>query len=331
MRRYASGSSQGRGFLDYSENRNKVYLYLSGSLSAKTGFKAGAALEYIIKHNRETERKSFRALPFLWMNHNVSRMANLAAGYAATQAYPLLYQLSPMSIVMDTFVTRIGNPDLKFALRHHVYAELSLWNKLRINPQINIINDDTGEVYEWKANKLYRTFENIRHREYSLNLSYNQTIGKYIHLRNNLILYHDEALYQGIRNTLNGWLCQSEIDFYHPPTSSGIQLGYYRNMKKNVLWQGYQMADKDYWCVSLRKEFWQNRISATLSYIPPVTFGVRYDRANEIEASSYKEKTTIYLESFNQMLLLKVSLRFDRGSAKPAESRTDRKNNERER
>jgi hypothetical protein len=102
-------------------------------------------------------------------------------------------------------------------------------------------------------------------------------------------------------------------------------------MRKNILWQGYQMADKDYWCVSLRKEWWQNRISTTLSYIPPVTFGVRYARTNKIEAPQYKEKTAMHLESYNQMLMLKISLRFEHGSTKPTESRTDRKNIERER
>ena len=332
MRRYASGSSQGRGFLDYSENRNKVYLYLSGSLTGKTDFKAGAALEHIIKHNREIETKSFRALPFLWMNYNVSRTTKLTTAYSATQAYPLLYQLSPMSIVIDTFLTRIGNPDLKFALRHHAYAELSLWNKLSITPQISIINDNISEIYERKEYKLYRTFENIRHREYSLNISYHQTLGRYLHLKNAVMLYHDEALYQGVRNSLNGWTCRTEADYYHPATSFGIQLGYYRNMKKNVLWQGYQMVDKDYWCVSVRKAWWQNRISATLSYIPPVAFGVRYDRMNEIDAPLlYKEKTAMHLKSYNQMLLLKINVRLERGSAKPAESRTDRKSDMRER
>ena len=331
MRRYASGSSQGRGFLDYSENRNKAYLYLSGALSGKSGFKAGAAIEHIVKRNRETENKSLQALPFLWINYHANRTAGITAGYAATQSYPLLYQLSPMSIVIDTFLTRIGNPDLKIAVRHHIYVELTLWNKLKIMPQLNIINNDIGEVYDWKEYKLYRTFENIQYRAYNLNLSYNQPLGKYIHLKNTIMLYHDIASYRGTRNTLNGWIYMAEADYNHPATSSDIQVGYYRNMRKNILWQGYQMTDKDYWAVSLRKEWWKNRISTTLTYIPPITLGVRYDRINEIDAPQYKEKTVMHLESFNQMLLLKISLRFGRGSTKPAESRADRKNIERER
>jgi hypothetical protein len=182
-----------------------------------------------------------------------------------------------------------------------------------------------------KAYKLDRTYENIRYRTYSLNLSYNQQLGKYIRLKNTVMLFHEEASYQGVRNSLNGWVGQAEADYYHPATSSGIQLGYYRNMKKNILWQGFQMADRDYWCVSVRKEWWQNRIAATLSYIPPVAFGVRYDRVNEIDAPQYKEKSVMHLASYNQMLLLKISIRFERGSAKPTGSRTDRKNETRER
>jgi len=82
--------------------------------------------------------------------------------------------------------------------------------------------------------------------------------------------------------------------------------------------------------LTARKEFWKNRISASLSYIPPLAFGIRYDRIKEMDTPLYKEKTSINLKSYNQMLLLNISIRFDRGSAKPIESRTDRKTIERE-
>jgi hypothetical protein len=174
-------------------------------------------------------------------------------------------------------------------------------------------------------------FENINFREYSLYASYDQMLGTNIKLKNNVLFYHSEALHDDTRNSLNGWTFHAECDYYHPDKSFGVQLGYYRNMKKNILWQGYQMSDRDYWCFSARKELWHNRISVVLSYIPPITFGVRYDRMKEIDMPLYKAKTTWNLESYNQMLLLKISFRLDRGGNKPAENRTDNRINERER
>jgi hypothetical protein len=101
-------------------------------------------------------------------------------------------------------------------------------------------------------------------------------------------------------------------------------------MKQHILWQGYQLSDKDYWCITARKAWWNDRISATLSYIPPIPFGVRYDRTKELDTMLYKEKSILNLESYNQMLLMKINIRFDRGSIKPTESRTDRRVLERE-
>ena len=329
-RQYASESSQGRGFLDYSEQRNKFFAYHTWYLSKKTGMKSGFALEHIRQRNREEAFGYLRALPFLLVSHEFNHSTNITAGYATSQSYPSLFHLSPISIAIDTFLTQIGNPVVKSAVRHQVFAELSLWNKLKITPQFNYIVDGVSEIYERKAFNLYRTFENMNFREYSLNVSYDLALGAHLRLKNLVILYGSEAMYRGVRSTLNGLTFKSEADFYDPRTSVGVQVGYYRNMRKNILWQGYQMADKDYWCVTVRKELWRNRISATLSYIPPIAFGVRYDRIKELNTLLYTEKSVLNLESYNQMLLLKINIRFDRGSIKPTESRTDRRPIERE-
>ena len=329
-RQYASQSSQGRGFFDYSEHRNKIFTYLTRYLWDKGGLKFGIALEHVGQRNGEKQTVYLRTYPYLRMNYKINETLNITSGYAAGQSYPALYQLSPISSVIDTFLTQIGNPILKSAVRHQVFAEFSLWNRLKITPQLQYVGDGIGEIYNIEAYKLYRTFDNINFREYSLHTSYDQKLGKYFKLKNTVMLYRSEALHSGIHNALNGWTIHSEADYYHERPSAGIQLGYYRNMKKNILWQGYHMSDRDYWCVTARKELWDNRISVQLSYIPPLAFGVRYDRVKEVNTPQYKEKSTLNLESYNQMLLLKISIRFERGSIKPTESRTDRRIGERE-
>ncbi len=325
-RSYASESSQGRGFLDYGEQRNKVFAYHTWQLSEFTALKAGLAVEHIRQRSREDVNVYFCVLPFLMINHKFNPSVSLSTGYATNQSYPSLNELSPISIVIDTFLTLVGNPVLKSSVRHQVFTELSLWNKLTIMPHFSYISNGVSEVYDQREYKLYRSFGNINYREYNLHTSYTFNLSPYLRFKNTVSLYRSEA----IHNSLNGWTFQSEADYYHPRSSLSLQLGYYRNMKKHILWQGYQMADRDYWCLTARKEFLKNRFLATLSFIPPVGFGIRYDRLKEIDTPLYKEKTTMRLDSFKQMLLLKISYRFDRGSAKPVESRTDRKIIERE-
>lgn len=330
-RSYASGSSTGRGFLDYREDRNKTFAYVSFYLSEKTGFKTGAALEHINTRNRgETANSYLRLLPCFQFNYKPGKAANIMAGYATGQSYPALYQISPMSLVIDTFLTQIGNPVLKSAVRHHAFAELSLWNRLRIMPQVNFTRDAISEVYDRKEYKLYRTFDNIHTREYSLQAAYDQMIGTYFRLKNIVTFYYGEAQHDGVRNSIHGWLYLSEVNFYHPQKAVGIQLGYYRNMKKNILRQGYRMSDRDYWRVSAQKELWHNRISVSLSWIPPLAPGVRYDRTKEMDTPLYSEKTTLNLDTYRQMLILKVDVRFGHGNVKPTGKRKIIRENERE-
>ncbi|MDR1407385.1 MAG: outer membrane beta-barrel protein, partial [Tannerella sp.] len=306
-RSYASGSSAGRGFLDYREDRNRAFAYVSFYLSEKTGFRTGVALEHINTRNRgETINRYLRVLPCFQLDYRPGKAANIMAGYTAGQSYPALYQLSPMSLVIDTFLMQIGNPALKPAVRHHAFAELSLRNGLRIMPQVSFTRDAISEVYERKEYRLYRTFDNVHTREYSLQASFDRTFGTYFGTKNAVMLYYGEARHDGVRNSIHGWLYFSELNFYHPEKSAGMQLGYYRNMRKNILWQGYQMSERDYWRVSAQKELWRNRVSVSLSWIPPLAPGVRYGRTKEMDTPLYGEKTTLNLYAYRQMLILKV-------------------------
>lgn len=330
-RRYASGSSRGKGFLDYEEYRNKAFASLSYYPSDKISLKSGFALEHIRRQDRDAGERYLRALPFLQAGYRISRAAELLAGYATGQSYPALYQLSPMSIVIDTFLTQIGNPSLKSAVRHSAFAELTLWSGLKVSPRFDFVRDGISEVYERMGYNLYRTFSNMNLSEYSLLLSGDRMLGPYFRLKGAVVLYRSEALHDGVRTSVDGWTFRSEANFYHPGMAAGAQAGYYRNMREHVLWHGYQMADRDYWCISIQKELWRRRIFVMASYIPPVTFGVRHDRTKETDTPLYAEKTTLDLRPYSQMLFLKISFRFEGGALKPpAGKHSVIRNNERE-
>ena len=318
-RMYGSESSHGRGFLDYREYRNKVFAYMKFSPSTKIQTKFGAAIEHISSYDRDIKSNYTRFLPYIQANISINKNININASYSTNQHYPLLYQLSPMSLVIDTFLTQIGNPELKSAIRHTVSARISLGNRITITPALNYVHDEISELYIEKGHKLYRSFCNINTREYSLQITYDQPFGNYIRFKNRVTYYLGEALNAKIRTRPDGWLANSEISYYHPAKSFGIQVGYYRNMKKQILSQGYQMTDKDNWLISANKLFWNKRISVALSYIPPISAGIRHNQQRMLETSLYQENTSRHLKSYNNMFLVKISLRFDQGYSKPLE------------
>lgn len=322
-RKYASNSSQGVGFLDYREFRNKYFCYLSIYPSSAMQFKIGAAIEEVNSYNREVKIDYNRILPYAQLNFNLSKAANLNASYSTSQYYPSLYQLSPMSLVIDNYLSQTGNGELKSAVTHTAAIRLSLWNRLSICPMFNYTKDDISELYLEKEYKLYRTFTNLDTREYRMQATFEQAIGNCFRWSNSATLYRTEALTTEPKNRAEGWLVDSRISYYSPEKAFGFQVEYHRNMKKQVLSQGYRMIDKDNWLIGVNKEFLGKRISLALNYIPPVSLGVRSEQLKVLSSSFYNERTSFNLKPYNQMLLLKIAFRFNHQSGKP----TDRKSN----
>ena len=134
------------GFLDYSELRNKVFTYFTASLTDKIGLKSGVALEHIRQQTGKNVRQSLRVMPHLWFNYSVNHKVSIMSGYDVNQIYPVLYQFSPTNIMIDIFVTQKGNPELKPAVRHHLFMDFSMNNKLKIMPQFIFIKDGISKI-----------------------------------------------------------------------------------------------------------------------------------------------------------------------------------------
>ncbi len=329
-RKYASEDNGGNGFLNYNEYRNRAFAYFSIHPSKSIQGKIGAAIEHIKTREMEVENSYVRFLPYVQANFNINEKVNLRAGYSTNQHYPLLYQLSPMTMVIDTFLIQKGNPSLRTPVRHQASIRLSLWNRLIINSAYQYTRDEISELYTENGINLYRTFKNTRIKEYNLNVIFDQAVGKHFRFKNSIMYYVGQSVDAENNKSQSGWLVNSELSYFHPERQFGFQLGYHRNMKKNIIIQGYQMFDKDNWVISANKALFNNRMFVTLSYIPPITWGIRDHQSRELEASFYKEKTNLYLKPYHNMLLLKVNLRLNRGNSKPVERRNPIKKNERE-
>jgi hypothetical protein len=329
-RKYASNSSQGVGFLDYKEYRNKYFGYISIYPSSKMQFKVGVAIEGIDAYNRDAKMEYRRMLPFGQMNLNLGKEVNLNLSYSTNQYCPLLYQLSPMSFVIDNYLSQTGNPELKSTLKHTMALRLSLWDRLTISPILGYTTDDISESYVEKEYKLYRTFSNVDTREFRLQTTFEQPIGSCLHWSSQFTYYRNEALSVEFKNRPEGWLIDSKINYYNPEKAYGFQLEYHRNMKKQVLSQGYRTIDKDNWLIGVTKEFWKKRMSLALNYIPPISLGVQFDQAKMLNTSLYNERTSLDLRPYNHMLLLKISFRFNRDTSKPTGPRTRIMKDERE-
>jgi hypothetical protein len=316
-RRYASESSHGKGFFDYNEYRHLIFAYLSSVLSSKISIKSGLGAETVKIHNRNSANSLTYLLPRLNINYKASPTFYMDMNYTAVSRYPVMYQLSPMNIKVDNYLTQTGNPGLIPSLRHTASLRLRWKDRLTIEPAVHFTHNGISESYLKNDYKLYRTFRNINTKEYAVYGSYDQSIGRYVRLSGNLTFYRGIATGEGLENAVNGWLAGAEAGYYHPDRHFGMLFGFYRNMKKHVLWQGYQMLDRDSYLLELNKIFPRTGLSVTLSYIPPLSYGIRKEQIKQMDTPLYSETTRIHFGAYYNMMMLKINFRFNTG-IKPA-------------
>lgn len=306
--------------LDYHEARHKFYSYLSVVPFEKLSVKAGVAVENSSVDNNTTNRSYWNIQPYLQLNYKANKHVNIHTSYTTATYYPSLFQLSRLSTITDSAMVQVGNPDLKSALQHTVSTRFTFWDRLSFVGTFKYTPKNISEVHQYDSYMYMRTFENLNMKEYTLQAVYDQSIGPYV-TWNSLFTYYYGRIKQGdISNSASGWMLDSEINYFNPRHNLGMQLGYYRGMRKQVLLQGYQMMEMDTWMLSISKQFWNKRLSVNLSYIPPISWGVRYDQERDINTPSYKENLNLNLKTYTNMILLRVSLRFNSGKVK----RTDR-------
>jgi hypothetical protein len=321
-RKYASGSSHGKDFFDYREYRHIIFAYLSSALSSKIKIKSGLGMETVKIRNRNSINRRLYFLPRLNINFKASPTTDIDMNYMAVSRYPIMYQLSPMNIKVDSFLKQTGNPGLMPSIRHTASLRFRWKDRLTVEPVIHFTHNGISESYLKSDYKLYRTFKNINTEEYAVYGGYDQPVGRYVRLSGSLTFYHGKAAGESIENAVNGWLAGVEAGYYHPGRHFGMLLGFYRNMKKHVLWQGYQMLDRDSWLLEANKIFPRTGLSVSLSYIPPLSYGIRKEQLKQMDTPLYRETTRIDLGAYYNVLLLKINFRFNTG-IKPAGNKAD--------
>ena len=315
-RKYDSRGIEGNSFLDYREYRNRWYLYATFGFSDKLKLKLGTAIEQTGVRSKDNDRAECNLQPYLQLNYAASGHLNIHASYATNIYYPSLYQLSSMHTAIDTFLTQTGNPALRSAVRHTASVRFTFWNRLSITPVFKYTPQRISEIYRREGIGFFSTFANVHVKQYILQASFDQPLGKYFNLKSMGMFYYNEARYGQVKNAVRGWLADAEINYFHPRHYLGISLGYYRGLEKSILLQGYQMVNMDNWVFSVSKQCWDKKLSVSLSYIPPVSLGIRSDQRKEVRTPDYRESTNLDLRTYENMLFLRVAFRFSSGKVK---------------
>ncbi len=315
-REYDSNSFTGAQFIDYQERRSDLFLYLIGCHSESLQTKIGGTMEFIHTRSMDYQKKQLVLQPYIMINCRVNEAINLNFSYTTNMDRPNLNQLSIMPLAYDSVVTQKGNPTLETSLNHLFSTRLSYKDRFYLKGEYKFSPKGITESLEEMDHWFYLTYTNARVQQYALQADYYQPFNENLTWRNSVIYYWNRMKHKEVSNHLDGWLLDSQLDYYNSIHNWGIQLGYHRRMDKNILWQGYQMSNMDKWEVTVRKFLWNRQWSLMLSYILPVDWGVRYRQLKIMDNPRLLQENYTDLKTYRNTLFLKAEFRFNKGKSR---------------
>lgn len=321
-RKYKSKTINKEPLLDYKELRHKGYSYLQYNPSDKFGLEVGTGVEYIDMGETGHSKTYWKLLPTLEANYTPTDYLNIRGSYLTRLNSPTLSQLSPVVTFIDPLMAQVGSPGLKSALRHSISLDINFWSRLTFTPQLRYSPDVVSDYY-YKVDQDFRlTYKNMDLKEYSLQMIYDQPLGKYFSTNLSATYYYNKIKYEGAAHSTDGWQIDAELNYFNPKQKLMLQLGYYRSMDKSVQLQGYQMLNLDSWVFSANKSFFKDKVSVMLGYFLPLKWGVRDQQRRLINTPFYSESYEIGLRPYRNTLMLRVSFRLNKGKARYLNNKT---------
>lgn len=106
------------------------------------------------------------------------------------------------------------------------------------------------------------------------------------------------------------------MEYWINPIGLLAKVEYTREMQKNPLLQGWQQYGQDLWQISLRKSFIDDALAVSLNYVPPIHLGIRTSQESSIETSFFKQRQNLNLHTYDNLLMLRIEWRFNKGRKK---------------
>lgn len=298
-----------------NENRQNLFSYIDYAFSPQLSGRAGLAFESIYMSDKTESNTYNKILPAVSLNYIASQNLQLVADYSTEMEYPKLSQLSPIGYNLDERMIAVGNVGLKPNVKNEVNLQAVLWQSLIFAGLYQFSNDCIYDYYSLEGNVYKRSFLNAKQSALAFLVMYDWELGKNLTWRNSFQVSHERASVNGKTNHANNIKVYSRLSYYLTPLQLWVQMSYNRSMTKEPLLQGYEQNGLDIWQMSLRRNFFHDRINVSLDYVPPIRLGVRENQNRLIDTSFFKENQRLNLRTYDNMILLRIGFRLHNGKS----------------
>lgn len=299
------------------EWRHTGYAFLDWMPKQTLLLHVGTSLENIHKNGLSDSRDWFEVLPKLTATWQPSEKVQLLAEYTTSMQHPSLYEVSNTPSAVDQWLVQSGYDKLAPSRTQLVSLQGTFLNSLILGVEYSHTHDAITTWYEQTGDNSFRqTLTNARGQQFRVVGAYNWEITKGLTWNNILQAQWQEMSGRGLSNHYWNFSAQSSVEYWLKPWQMLMKGEYHREMQKLPLLQGWQEYGQDLWQFTLQKNFLKNRLAVSLSYVPPIHWGAREDQRQEVKTSFMNYNQNLNLKTYDNLLLLRVQWRFNKGRKK---------------
>lgn len=310
---YKVDDENGESVLETDENRQNIYAHMNWMPAESFNLAAGAVLEYLHRSNLHIGQTHWRVLPSLMVNYQPSRNSRISFQYKSQSEYPKLYQLTEAQTPIDDYLTNVGNPSLSPLLNHKFSLVGSFRNDLTTGVSYAYTNDFIAERYYDIADKYYQSYSNADFYSWQFFVQYNWMINENLRWKNVITLNHNKIKLGIIGNSNTNITAYSQFNYWCNPIAMLFRVEYTRGMIREPMLNGWKETGMDVVQLTMRKNFLDDRLSLSLSYVPPMGGITRKSQSAEVVTSFYRRNESLNLKCYDNMFMLRVSFRFSKG------------------
>ena len=299
------------------DGRHNAFVFLDWSPRDNILFHLGTGVEALHKKGLDSKRDWLEFLQQAMVTIQPSDKVQLMAEYTTKMEYPSLFQVSDNPIAIDRWLMQSGNPHLSPSRRQTVSFQASLFESLIIGTEYTHVHNSITDWYEKnEGNTFLKTFTNAGTQNFRAVIAYNWSIIKDLSWNNIIQWQWQKVTGHGLSSHTSNLSWNSNMEYWINPIGLLAKVEYTREMQKNPLLQGWQQYGQDLWQISLRKSFIDDALAVSLNYVPPIHLGIRTSQESSIETSFFKQRQNLNLHTYDNLLMLRIEWRFNKGRKK---------------
>jgi len=303
---------------EYSDIRNKLFAYYSWQNGKKLGIKIGCAGETSSPNSDGQKHSYLIAQPYADVKYKASKIIDFKMKYRSASNYPNISQTNPFTYVLDQYSIRTGNPNLRPEVTHKVSLETNILQGLMsIEPYYNFSGNYITEIGTLRTDSIFEySYSNIgKYKNYGVQANLTIPFGKSLFLQSNFDLSKSSIEFESITNNVNNFTLSNQLIYVREKSGLVVGFQYQKGLTKYITAQGYNKGNNDYWITFVQQPFFKKKLSLTLVYFTPITWGVDFMQGNYIHTGNYTETRNYDISFLKNIFLVELTYRFNKGKS----------------